>query len=307
MRILAVTIGMVTHNPHEFPGRFFVGPVVMKAIAALRQAVREARLRQLTIGLVPTMGALHAGHASLIRAARRQTGFVVVSIFVNPLQFGPHEDFARYPRPFEKDVALCAAEGADLIFAPEVDTLFPTGFRTTVEVGGLQDVLCGASRPGHFRGVATVVLKLFNLVTPDRAYFGQKDAQQVRIIRQMAADLDLPVEVCACPIVREADGLALSSRNIYLDAQQRKHAAVLFRSLEEARARIERGERSAMVLQGALTERITATPGAILDYAAVVDAETLQPLDPLRGQVLLALAVKFGATRLIDNLLVHVP
>jgi pantoate--beta-alanine ligase len=284
-----------------------VNLVVVKAIPALRQAVRDARQRGLTTGFVPTMGALHEGHASLIRAARKETGFVVVSIFVNPMQFGPHENLARYPRPFEKDVALCAAEGANLVFAPEVDTLYPTGFRTTVEVGGLQDVLEGASRPGHFRGVATVVLKLFHLVAPDRAYFGQKDAQQVRIIQQMTRDLNLPIDVHVCPIVREADGLALSSRNVFLDADQRKHATVLYRSLEEARGLIERGERSAAVVHRILTQRITAAPGAILDYAAIVDADTLQPVDTLGGRLLIALAVKFGATRLIDNLQVQFP
>jgi pantoate--beta-alanine ligase len=185
-----------------------VNPVVVHAITALRQGVHDARQRGLTVGLAPTMGALHEGHACLIRAARKETGFVVVSIFVNPIQFGPQEDLARYPRPFEKDVALCAAEGADLVFAPQVETLYPQGFCTAVEVGGLQDVLEGSSRPRHFRGVATVVLKLFNLVSPDRAYFGQKDAQQVRIIQQMTRDLDVPVEVRVCPVVRDADGLA---------------------------------------------------------------------------------------------------
>jgi len=284
-----------------------VNPVVAHAITTLRQGVHDARQRGLTVGFVPTMGALHEGHASLIRAARKETGFVVVSIFVNPIQFGPHEDLARYPRPFDKDVALCAEEGTDLLFAPQVETLYPQGFCTAVEVSGLQDVLEGSSRPGHFRGVATVVLKLFNLVSPDRAYFGQKDAQQVRIIQQMMRDLDVPVQVRVCPIVREADGLALSSRNVFLDEAQRKHATVLYRSLVEVRAAIERGERSASVLQRVLTERIKATPGASLDYAALVDADSLQPIDPLRGQVLIALAVKFGATRLIDNLLIQVP
>jgi len=265
-----------------------VNPVVVRAISALRQAVHDVRRRGLTVGFVPTMGALHEGHASLIRAARKETGFVVVSIFVNPTQFGPHEDLARYPQPFEKDLALCAVESADLVFAPQVETLYPQGFRTAVEVGGLQDVLEGSSRPGHFRGVATVVLKLFHLVSPDHAYFGQKDAQQVRIIQQMTRDLNLPVEVRVCPIVREADGLALSSRNVFLDTAQRKNATVLYRSLVEAQAMIKQGERSSTVLQRMLTERITATPGVILDSAAIVDADSLQPIDPLREQVLIA-------------------
>jgi pantoate--beta-alanine ligase len=284
-----------------------VNPEVVHAIPSLRQAVSVARQRGLTIGFVPTMGALHEGHASLIRAARKETGFVVVSIFVNPMQFGLQEDLARYPRPFDRDVAVCAAECIDLVFAPDVATLYQDGYATTVEVGGLQDVLEGASRPGHFRGVSTVVLKLFNLVGPDRAYFGQKDAQQVRIIQQMAQDLNVPVEVCVCPIVREADGLALSSRNVYLNEDQRRHATVLFRSLEEARVLIERGERSAAVLQRILTDRITAAPGATLDYAAVVDADTLNAVETLQGRVLIALAVRFGATRLIDNLQVQIP
>jgi pantoate--beta-alanine ligase len=268
--------------------------------------VADARRQGQTIGLVPTMGALHAGHASLIRAARAETGFVVVSIFVNPTQFGPHEDFHRYPRPLEQDLAVCGREGADLAFVPEVATLYPPGFRTYVEVHGFQDVLCGASRPGHFRGVATVVLKLFNLVQPDIAYFGQKDAQQVRLIRQMVRDLDVPVAVRTCPIVREPDGLALSSRNQYLTAGQRRQAPVLYRALEEARAQIEAGERDAAAVRRGVLERLAAAPGAVVDYAGVVDYDTLRPLERLRGEVLVAVAVEFGTTRLIDNLLLTV-
>ncbi len=279
-------------------------PVVADTIDAVREAVAAARVRRLAIGLVPTMGALHAGHASLLRAARKETGYVVASIFVNPAQFGPNEDYQRYPRPLEQDLRVCAAEGVDLAFVPDVPTMYPPGSRTTVEVHQLQEVLCGASRPGHFRGVATVVLKLFNIVQPDVAYFGQKDAQQARIIRQMVRDLDVPVQVRVCPIVREADGLALSSRNQYLDADQRHRATVLYRALLEVRARVERGERDAGVLRRLLTERITSTPGAQLDYAAVVDADTLRPVDRLHGEALVALAVKFGGTRLIDNIVV---
>jgi pantoate--beta-alanine ligase len=272
----------------------------------VRRAIAVARRRGLTIGLVPTMGALHEGHAGLIRAARAETGCVVVSIFVNPTQFGPNEDFQRYPRPLEKDLQLCAREGVDLAFVPEAAMVYPPGFRTFVEVQGLQDLLCGAPRPGHFRGVATVVLKLFNAVQPDIAYFGQKDAQQVRLIRQMVRDLDVPVEVRTCPIVREADGLALSSRNQYLSPDQRRHATVLYQALQEARARVEAGERSAAALRHAVGERLASVPGAVVDYAEVVDYDTLQPLDRLRGQVLIAVAVKFGATRLIDNVLLDV-
>jgi pantoate--beta-alanine ligase len=252
------------------------------------------------------MGALHAGHLSLVETARAENGFVVVSIFVNPTQFGPNEDFNRYPRPLERDLALCRQAGVDLVFHPSVAETYPPGFRTYVEVTGMQDVLCGASRPGHFRGVATVVLKLFNSAQADRAYFGQKDAQQVRIIRQMVRDLNVPVQVRVCPIVREADGLALSSRNQYLDRDQRRHATALYQALVAARSLVEAGERDAGAVRQALAGRITATPGAVLDYAAIVDADTLEPCTRLRGEVLLALAVKFGGTRLIDNLLVHV-
>ncbi len=278
-------------------------PAVAATAEELRPAVRAARRQGRSVGLVPTMGALHAGHASLVRAARAADGFVVVSIFVNPTQFGPHEDLDRYPRPFEQDLALCGELGVDLVFAPQPATMYPPGFRTWVEVTGLQDVLEGASRPGHFRGVATVVLKLFNLVQPDRAYFGQKDAQQARLLVQMVRDLDVPVEVRVLPTVREPDGLALSSRNKYLDADQRRHAAALSRALAEARDRVAAGERDGEALRALLTERVAATPGAALDYAAVVDADTLAPVARLSGPTLLALAVRFGTTRLIDNVL----
>ena len=280
-------------------------PLVVQTVAEVRRAVAEARGRGQTIGLVPTMGALHTGHLSLVRAARAETGCVVVSIFVNPAQFGPSEDFTRYPRPLEKDLELCAAERVDLVFAPEPAEVYPPGYRTYVEVQELQDVLCGASRPGHFRGVCTVVLKLFNMVGPDVAYFGQKDAQQARIIRQMVRDLNVPVRVEVCPIVREPDGLALSSRNQYLDAGQRRHAVVLSQALAEARQRIEAGERDAAAVRQMLVQRIQATPGAVIDYAQVVDADSLRPADRLSGPVLIALAVKFGGTRLIDNILVN--
>ncbi|MGE3803873.1 MAG: pantoate--beta-alanine ligase [Gemmataceae bacterium] len=279
---------------------------VVKTIDEVREQVREARAAGQRIGLVPTMGALHAGHLSLIRAARAGTDFVVVSIFVNPTQFSPCEDLDRYPRPLERDLELCAAEGAKLVFVPEAATMYPPGACTFVEVHGLQDGLCGVSRPTHFRGVATIVLKLFNIVLPDVAYFGQKDAQQARIIEQLVHDLDVPVEVQVCPIVREPDGLALSSRNQYLDPSQRQHALALSRSLQEARRVIEAGERAGDKVRQLLRTRIEATPGAVLDYAEVVDADTLRPVDKLGGRVLIALAVKFGATRLIDNAILDV-
>jgi len=279
---------------------------VVSTIDVVRQAVREARAKKLTVGLVPTMGALHAGHVSLIEAARHETGYVVVSIFVNPTQFGPQEDLERYPRPLENDLENCGKHGVDLVFVPEPATMYPEGYRTYVEVEELQDVLEGAARPGHFRGVATVVLKLFNIVQPDVAYFGQKDAQQARIIRQLVDDLNVPVRLRVCPIVREPDGLAMSSRNQHLDPTQREHAPALFRGLEEVRKRVEKGERDARVLREVLAARIAATPGAVLDYAAVVDANTLKPISKLTGEVLVALAVKFGGTRLIDNLILTV-
>jgi len=280
-------------------------PVVVSTETPLRDAVAAARRQGKTIGFVPTMGALHPGHVSLINAARAADGFVVASIFVNPTQFGPKEDLARYPRPLERDLEMCAAAGADLVFTPEPATMYPPGFQTSINVSELSTVLEGATRPGHFQGVATVVLKLFNLVQPDRAYFGQKDAQQLRVVQQMLRDLNAPVEVVVQPTVREPDGLALSSRNKHLDADQRREAVVLNRALEEAEAAIRAGERDAAVIERRMADRIAATPGAVLDYAAAVDAETLKPVTSLRGTVLLALAVTFGATRLIDNRVVQ--
>jgi pantoate--beta-alanine ligase len=275
--------------------------VSTRTIPDTLQAVTAARARGLTVGLVPTMGALHEGHVSLIRLARQQCGFVVVSVFVNPTQFGPAEDFTRYPRTFAEDRAACENEGTDLIFAPEPGEMYPEGFRTFVEVHGLQDVLEGASRPGHFRGVATVVLKLFNIVRPDRAYFGQKDSQQVRVIRQMVRDLAVPVEVVVGPTVREPDGLALSSRNRYLEPPQRQAAVALSQALSAVRRMVESGERDGATLRRTMVERVTAAPGAVLDYAEVVDADSLRPVDRLAGPGVAVLAVKFGATRLIDN------
>jgi len=274
---------------------------LVHTIAELREAVRAARDRRLFIALVPTMGALHAGHASLIRAARRESSFVIVTIFVNPTQFGPHEDLARYPRTLERDLQVCRAEGADLVFAPTVEEVYPPGFCTFVEVTKLQDVLCGASRPGHFRGVATVVLKLFNMAQPDAAYFGQKDAQQARIIQQLVRDLDLPIEIRICPIVREADGLALSSRNVYLSPDERPRAAVLYRALQHAKQMVENGERDATRIRQAAAQMIAATPGAAIDYVELVDLATLLPVARIDGEVLAAVAVRFGGTRLIDN------
>jgi pantoate--beta-alanine ligase len=283
-----------------------VTPVIAVTVESARAAVADTRSRGLTVGLVPTMGALHPGHVSLIRTARRETDFVVVSIFVNPTQFGPQEDFARYPRTLEQDLQLCGAEGVGLVFTPDTQAMYPPGYCTYVEAHGLQHVLCGAARPIHFRGVATVVLKLLNIIGPDAVYFGQKDAQQVRVVEQMIRDLDVPVRVRMCPVVREPDGLALSSRNQYLEREERGQAPVLFQALEEARLLVEGGERDAETLRRALAARVATAAKARLEYAAVVDYGTLAPLDRLRGRVLVALAAHFGTTRLIDNVLLDV-
>jgi pantoate--beta-alanine ligase len=280
-------------------------PRIAGAIDEVRQAIAAAKRAGQTVGFVPTMGALHEGHASLLRQAKAEHPFVVASIFVNPTQFAPHEDFSRYPRTLDADVRICDAEGTDLIFLPEPSVLYPVGYQTYVEVTQLQQGLCGASRPTHFRGVATVVLKLFNIVQPDAAYFGQKDAQQARLLERMAIDLDVPVRVEICPIVREADGLAMSSRNRYLDPDQRRHATVLHQSLEAIRAKVEAGERSAEALSAMAKSMIAATPGAKLDYVEIVAWDDLRPIDIVQGETLVAVAVWFGSTRLIDNLRLH--
>jgi pantoate--beta-alanine ligase len=282
-------------------------PIVTETIEGARKAIAGARGRGLLVGLVPTIGALHAGHASLIEAARKETGFVVVSIFVNPAQFGPNEDFARYPRSLIEDLRLCGREGVDLVFHPDTASMYPPGARTFVEVTDLQDVLCGPSRPGHFRGVTTVVAKLFHILEPDVAYFGQKDGQQTRIVQQMVRDLNFPVRIRVCPTVREPDGLALSSRNRYLDADQRRQAPILFQALETVRRLVAAGERDVKALERSLVRQIAAAPGARLDYAAVVDSDTLQPRKRVQGTVLVAVAVHFGTTRLIDNIVLEVP
>jgi pantoate--beta-alanine ligase len=276
-------------------------PPVANSIAEVRAATEEARRAGQRIGFVPTMGALHAGHAALIRAARAETDFTVVSIFVNPTQFGPNEDFSRYPRTFDGDRELCGAVGTDVIFAPSREEMYPPNSRTFVEVTRLQDVLCGRSRPGHFRGVATVVAKLFNIVQPHFAFFGQKDAQQVAIIRRMVADLNLPVVIRVLQTVREPDGLAMSSRNRYLDPTQRLNATCLTRALRKAETLVAGGEQSVQVVQRAMTDVIGATPGALLDYVEIRDPDTLEPIANLDRPALAALAVYFGTTRLIDN------
>jgi pantoate--beta-alanine ligase len=254
-----------------------------------------------TIGLVPTMGALHGGHASLIRAAAASCGQVAVSIFVNPTQFGPNEDYARYPRTFETDCALAQGEGADVIFAPSVEELYPAGAVTFVEVEGLGSRLDGASRPRHFRGVATVVAKLLIAAEADRAFFGQKDAAQVAVVRRMAADLRLPAEIVVCPIVREPDGLALSSRNRYLSPAERIQALVLSRAVRHAEALAASGERRASALIEAARETFAAEPEVRIDYIAAVDWATLEPVEIAAPGTLFAVAALVGQTRLIDN------
>jgi len=254
-----------------------------------------------TIGLVPTMGALHAGHASLIRAARASTGVVAVSIFVNPTQFGPNEDYARYPRTFEADCALAKAEGADVVFAPTVEELYPAGSATFVEVEGLSGRLDGKSRPGHFRGVATVVAKLLVASEADRAFFGQKDAAQVAVLRRMVADLRLAAEIVVCPIVRDPDGLALSSRNRYLSPAERTQAITLSRAIRQVEALAASGERRAGALIGAARQTFAAVPEVRVDYIELVDWATLEPVETAAPGSLFAVAAWVGATRLIDN------
>ncbi len=256
------------------------------------------------VGLVPTMGYLHAGHISLVKQARDGCASVAVSIFVNPTQFGPSEDLARYPRDLPRDLDLLAAAGADLVWTPTPEVMYPPGFQTWVTVEELTRRLEGEVRPTHFRGVTTVVAKLFNAVGPDKAYFGQKDAQQAAVIRRMARDLDFPLEVVVCPTVREADGLAMSSRNSYLNADERKAATVLFRALSAAKAAYEKGERRAAALRQAMTNTIAAEPLAKVQYVSCADYDSLEELDRLTGKTLLSMAVHLGKTRLIDNFVI---
>jgi len=278
---------------------------IIRTISWMSQVARESRVKERIVGLVPTMGALHEGHFSLIRAAKSECAPVVVSIFVNPKQFGPSEDFQKYPRAFDADRAALENLGVDYLFAPTPEEMYPRGFRTSVAVEGLSEKLEGRSRPGHFQGVTTVVLKLLEIVQPNRAYFGRKDAQQARIIRQMALDLNLATQIVVRPILREPDGLALSSRNVYLNADERRAATALYRSLEATRREITSGERNPAHLLAALRRVIDAEPAVALDYAEIVDAETLEPVVNLRGECLILLAAKVGKTRLIDNALIE--
>ena len=274
---------------------------VLTTIEAMRRASRAAKTAGKRVGFVPTMGALHEGHLSLVRSAKAQCDVVAASIFVNPTQFGPNEDFSKYPRAFERDRELFAKEGVELLFAPAVEEMYPAGAVTYVTVEGMSERLCGKSRPGHFRGVTTVVCKLFNIVEPDIAFFGQKDAAQVAIIRRMVRDLDIPVEIAVCPIVREADGLAMSSRNTYLDLQQRKAALVLYRSLQKVKREFESGESNAAKLAEQGRKLFALEPSVRLDYLEIVEPDNLEALDNIESSALVAVAAFLGATRLIDN------
>jgi pantoate--beta-alanine ligase len=276
--------------------------IQVSTIAELRQHIREARRQGKRIGFVPTMGYLHEGHLSLVRAAREACDFVVMSIFVNPLQFGPNEDFERYPRDIERDREMARSAGVDLLFTPGVEEMYPSQVLTTVSVSRVSEPLCGKSRPGHFDGVATVVMKLFQIVQPDAAFFGQKDAQQLAVITQMVHDLSVPVEIVPCPIVREADGLAMSSRNVYLNPEERKQATVLYRSLKKAEQLLKEGTPLADIRREMIA-MIDAEPLAEIDYVEVLKYPQLESVDrAAKGEkIIFALAVRFGRTRLIDN------
>src|SRR5580700_1958383 len=277
---------------------------IVTTIAEARAAIAALRARNKSVGLVPTMGALHAGHLTLVQAARAQCDAVVATIFVNPTQFGPNEDFSKYPRTFEADCELLRAANVDLLFAPDVAEIYPAGATTFVSVEGIEDRLDGQSRPGHFRGVATVVAKLFHIVAPSKAFFGQKDAAQVAILRRMVRDLHFDLEIVVCPIVRETDGLAMSSRNRYLNEDQRQSATVLYRTLTAMQERVEEGEVASSELIDAGLSVLSEEPDAQLDYLRVVDPDTLEDLPDAEGGALLAVAARFGSARLIDNVLI---
>ena len=274
---------------------------VVHTISEVREEVKKWRSEGLTIGLVPTMGFLHEGHQSRIAASVKDNDRTVVSVFVNPTQFGPNEDFDAYPRDLAKDTALCESTGADLIFNPEPEEMYPEGFCSYANITGLSDALCGKSRPIHFKGVCTVCSKLFNIATPDRAYFGEKDAQQLAIIRRMVLDMNFPLEIIGCPIVREADGLAKSSRNTYLNEKERQAALILSKAIFAGKKLVEEGEKDAKKVSDMMKEMISSEPLAVIDYVDMVDFSTMKDVDRVEGTVLCAIAVKIGKTRLIDN------
>jgi pantoate--beta-alanine ligase len=275
---------------------------ICSTIPEARAACRDAGASRKRLGLVPTMGALHEGHLSLVRAAKAQCDAVAVSIFVNPTQFGPAEDLSKYPRQFDSDCRLLEKEGVDILFAPPVEEIYPHGEVTWVRVEGLSEKLDGRSRPGHFRGVTTIVSKLFHIIEPEVAFFGQKDAAQLAVIRRMVQDLNFPIEIVACPIVRGPDGLAMSSRNAYLNREERARALVLPRSLERAQQEFQAGERISAKLIATAKEVFAREPQVVLDYFEIVDPDTLEPVERISGKSLLAVAAHIGSTRLIDNL-----
>ena len=274
---------------------------IVETIAEVREQVKQWRKEGLTVGLVPTMGYLHEGHKSLIDRAVAENDRVVVSVFVNPMQFGPSEDLESYPRDMDRDAALCEKAGASLIFHPDPSEMYHKDFSSFVDMTTLTGGLCGKTRPIHFRGVQTVVLKLFHIVTPDRAYFGQKDAQQLAVIKRMVKDLNVDTEIIGCPIIREEDGLAKSSRNTYLSADERQAALVLSRSLKIGKQLVDAGEKSAQAVKDAIIAEINKEPLAKIDYVDVVDFDTITPVDEIKGTTLVAIAVYIGKTRLIDN------
>ncbi|MDD4060886.1 MAG: pantoate--beta-alanine ligase [Kiritimatiellae bacterium] len=278
---------------------------VLKTKAEMSAVAESWRIENLDVGLVPTMGFLHEGHLSLIRIARQHADKVVVSIFVNPTQFAPGEDFAAYPRDEARDLAMCEAEGADVVFLPSPEEMYAPDASVALTENRLAKTMCGLTRPTHFQGVLTVVNKLFNITRADSAVFGMKDAQQLAVIRRMVRDLDMPIAIVPGPIVREPDGLAMSSRNTYLSADERRHALCLRRSLDLAEAMWRRGDSAADAVLGAMREQIAPTPGAVIDYIVAVDADSLEPVETLRPNTLVALAVKIGRTRLIDNTILN--
>ena len=279
---------------------------IVETIEKTKKIIAKAKSAGKKIGFVPTMGALHEGHFSLIKAAKEQCSFVVVSIFVNPTQFGPGEDLDKYPRPFDADVKACKNSGVDVVFAPSVEQMYPQKNLTWVNVEKLTEPLCGKNRPGHFRGVATVCAKLFNIVQPDIVFLGQKDAQQAIVLQRMVADLNMPLKIIVCPTVRQADGLAASSRNKYLSAAQRKDAALVYAALQEAELFIKAGRRKSSELLSEMEKILKISKQIKIDYISIVDAQTLDEIDEVKGKVLLALAVKIASTRLIDNIVIDV-
>jgi pantoate--beta-alanine ligase len=279
---------------------------VAKTIESVRKLVKTARRKGKIIGFIPTMGALHIGHISLIKAAAKKCDFVVVSIFVNPTQFGPGEDFEKYPRPLKADLEICRKAGVDMVFAPSPQQMYPGENLTWVNVEKLTEQLCGQFRPGHFSGVTTVCAKLFNIVAPDIAFFGQKDAQQAIVIKRMVADLNMPLKIVVCPTVRQADGLAVSSRNQYLTRQQKKNAPLIYKSLQKCQKLIEDGVADSKTIINQMRKILQQAPSIKIEYISIVDADTLQELKKITGKVLTAVAVKIGSTRLIDNILVDV-